>query len=59
LSIAEKLLKDELSNKEASNKLVEKMLGDRKAKPIWQGDSRTQESGSRVRGDDMNPIAQL
>jgi F-type H+-transporting ATPase subunit b len=28
LSIAEKLLKDELSNKEAQTKLVEKMLGD-------------------------------
>lgn len=28
LSIAEKLLKEELSNKEAQNKLVEKMLGD-------------------------------
>ena len=28
LSIAEKILKDELSNKEAQNKLVEKMLGD-------------------------------
>ncbi len=30
LSIAEKLLKDELSNKEAQVKLVEKMLGDAK-----------------------------
>ena len=30
LSIAEKLLKDELSNKEAQVKLVEKMLGDTK-----------------------------
>lgn len=30
LSIAEKLLKDELSNKEAQTKLVEKMLGDAK-----------------------------
>ncbi|HEX8545989.1 MAG TPA: F0F1 ATP synthase subunit B, partial [Cytophagaceae bacterium] len=28
LEIAEKLLKDELSNKEAQNRLVEKMLGD-------------------------------
>jgi F-type H+-transporting ATPase subunit b len=28
LSIAEKILKDELSNKEAQTKLVEKMLGD-------------------------------
>ena len=28
LSIAEKLLKDELSNKDAQTKLVEKMLGD-------------------------------
>ena len=28
LDIAEKLLKDELSNKEAQTKLVEKMLGD-------------------------------
>jgi len=28
LEIAEKLLKDELSNKEAQTKLVEKMLGD-------------------------------
>ena len=28
LSIAEKVLKDELSNKEAQTKLVEKMLGD-------------------------------
>jgi F-type H+-transporting ATPase subunit b len=28
LSIAEKLLKDELSNKEAQIKLVENMLGD-------------------------------
>jgi F-type H+-transporting ATPase subunit b len=28
ISIAEKLLKDELSNKEAQTKLVEKMLGD-------------------------------
>jgi F-type H+-transporting ATPase subunit b len=28
LEIAEKLLKDELSNKEAQNKLVERMLGD-------------------------------
>jgi F-type H+-transporting ATPase subunit b len=28
LSIAEKLLKDELSNKESQTKLVEKMLGD-------------------------------
>jgi hypothetical protein len=37
LSIAEKLLKDELSNKEAQTKLVEKMLGDVKAKLIlWQ-----------------------
>ena len=30
LSIAEKILKDELSNKEAQTKLVEKMLGDAK-----------------------------
>jgi F-type H+-transporting ATPase subunit b len=30
LEIAEKLLKDELSNKEAQTKLVEKMLGDAK-----------------------------
>jgi F-type H+-transporting ATPase subunit b len=30
LEIAEKLLKDELSNKEAQAKLVEKMLGDAK-----------------------------
>mgnify|MGYP003616369916 FL=1 len=30
LSIAEKVLKDELSNKEAQTKLVEKMLGDAK-----------------------------
>jgi F-type H+-transporting ATPase subunit b len=30
LEIAEKLLKDELSNKEAQVKLVEKMLGDAK-----------------------------
>ena len=28
ISIAEKLLKDELSNKETQTKLVEKMLGD-------------------------------
>jgi F-type H+-transporting ATPase subunit b len=28
LSIAEKVLKDELSNKESQTKLVEKMLGD-------------------------------
>ena len=28
LSIAEKILQDELSNKEAQTKLVEKMLGD-------------------------------
>ena len=30
LSIAEKILKEELSNKEAQTKLVEKMLGDAK-----------------------------
>jgi hypothetical protein len=32
---AEKLLKDRLSNKEAQTKLVEKMLGDVKAKLIY------------------------